>query len=237
MMITMIKHLSFCIQNSLVLSEKWKTLVLVVAERKGFVGHRSQETCVFISSWVARFLCDLATPPYLRFPFFMLHNNYLGEARLILCSQKLFPTLYSHGARKVWSFLYWLNEFRSNGRGILACAAQGVCRSLFQWHLGACFWRSVVFLALWGATEIQSWEEVSKLPCSSGRWMKEIVPRPLKLTVSFTSRVSFLGSYQHTLLSFSGDRGTYYLYALFSLSPLKCILMDNVLLSMSSCWN
>lgn len=69
---------------------------------------------------------------------------------------------------------------------------QGICHFLFQWHLAGCFWRSV-FPALWGATKIQSWEEVSKLPCSNGRWMKEIASKPLKLTGSFTSQVSFLG--------------------------------------------
>lgn len=85
-------HLNFCIQN-LPLLGKWKTfcrVAFVTAERKKLVGHCSQKTYVFISSWAARFLCDLVTPPYLRFPFVMLDNKYDGKARPILRLQKLF---------------------------------------------------------------------------------------------------------------------------------------------------
>lgn len=101
-------HVNLCRPNTLVLSEKWKTfcrVAFVIAERKELVGHSSQETCVFISSWTARFLCDLATPPYLRFPFVMLDNIYLGEARMILCLQKLFAAPCWGGARKVSSYI------------------------------------------------------------------------------------------------------------------------------------
>lgn len=161
--------------------QKGKGLLVTVVRRPMFLFpaglHISCVTLQLPPTSVSHFLCCIIN--------ILVKQGWYSACRDYL---PLFIHMVPKKSRVFFNDLMW--------SGIMAGGSLPVLQkefvALFFRHLGGCFWRSVIFMALWGATETQSWEEVSKLPCRGGRSMKEVVPKPLKLKITESSQPRFL---------------------------------------------